>query len=174
MADDHLDKLLGSLESSFDAGIARAEEEAASDLALSLLQDSSLHDALRCGGTVEAHLEGRAPLEVTQVGPDYVSCAGHTSVVVPLTRTWLSISPVGSGPSFTDLPFLALLRRMVRGGGTVEVRSRRLTYRGRLVRACSDHVVVSRESAGTDGPSARQLHVPLDAIDELHVHEAAR
>lgn len=175
MADDHLNELLHSLESSFDASVARAEEEAASDLALSLLQDSRLADVLGRAGRVQLHIDGRPPLTVTEVGRDYVRCERPAELLVPLERASYSVSAAGEPPASTGRPLLAVLRALVRARSCLDVRTHAGSYRGLLARACPDHIVVAREAwlQSSEVDDLRELHVPLRLIEEIQVLRGA-
>jgi hypothetical protein len=174
VADDHLNKLLDRLESSFDAGVARAEDEAASDLALSLLQDASLTDALQRDGALIVHLAEGSTAPVVRVGADYVACArAGGEVVVPLARAIVSGSPEGEPPLATERSLVSALRELVRRGAPVEVRTAVGTIRGRLAVATADHVVITRDGPphGFAGQADGRVYVALDAVAEIHVVE---
>ena len=66
-----LDPVLMSLAASFEAAVARSEEEAAADLALSLRQGRALIELLHQADGLEAHLAGGARYPVTLVGDDF-------------------------------------------------------------------------------------------------------
>jgi hypothetical protein len=136
LADDPaLDRLIASLDASFDASVARQEDEAASDLAFSLLQGRSFIEALR-GRSLALCLPegGRAP--VVALGRDYVVGGG---MVVPLLRSVL-VAGSREPPSAREDSLLEVLRRWARAGREVEVSTASGTFAGTLVCAAEDHL----------------------------------
>jgi hypothetical protein len=174
VADDNLRAVLGSLEATFDASIARAEDEAASDLALSLLQDLSLSEAVGRSGAFEAYLPDRPLAPVTEIGEDYAACERGGTVVVPLTRAVLRAAPGGPASERRDRTMLALLRERARRGGTVEVRACGALHRGALARACRDHIVLRTQRlhpADARNEARHEIYIALGAIEELRLPE---
>jgi hypothetical protein len=171
VADDHIDNLLTVLEASFDAGVARGEDEAASDLALSLLQDARLPAALERDGAVAVLLLGGARAPVTEVGEDYVACHFGMEIVVPLAHATLVADAGRERPSVSDLSFLGKLRALVRRGAIVEVHTVRGAHRGRLGAATPDHLVIVR--AGGGATRAGTFYVSLRAVIEVSVLDGA-
>jgi hypothetical protein len=165
-ADDNLRAVLGSLEATFDARVARAEDEAASDLAFSLLQDLSLSEAATRAGALEIVMGDRAPLPVAEVGVDYVAASGRSPTVVPLGRAALRTIPAGRAPESLDRSLLELLRAWAREGRAVAIHAGGGVHRGRLVRACRDHVVVNGYAGTARGDD---VLVPLEMIEQLRL-----
>ena len=84
-----MDKNLGStlreLDARFDATLAREEDEAAADLALSLQQDVALKITLGGKGWRMRLPEGSTQ-PVRSVGNDYAICGSRAEALVPLDR----------------------------------------------------------------------------------------
>jgi hypothetical protein len=154
LADDPaLERLIAALDASFDASLARCEDEAASDLAFSFLQGRSLIDAVR-EDPVEVWLAGGTRLPVAAVGRDFVSAGG---VLVPLRRAVLrSASGHGAAPIRPD-SLLEVLRTWARSGVQVEVSTAARLVAGRLGCAAADHVEVHASTA--------RWIVGMDAVD---------
>lgn len=86
---DQIDRLLGCIDASFEGALARDEEIAADDLALSYRQGRSLRDALaRAGGLRLVRQEASPP--VTFLGSDYLGLGEPTSSLVPLRHAIVS------------------------------------------------------------------------------------
>lgn len=170
VADDNLGSMLGSLEATFDARLARAEDEAASDLAFSLLQDLSLTEALERAGPLQVLRAGHPPIPVTEIGADYLGCAPAT--FIPLGRA-IARPIAGPTPVRTDQPLVALLRRHARRGTCARVTARGAVHTGVLARACRDHVVIARRRRGLDAlePASAETFIPLDLIDEIRLED---
>lgn len=167
MADRHIDRLIESLEATFDAGLARAEEEAASDLALSLLQDAELIDVLRRRGPLNALLPDGITLPVSSIGENYLACGSSGDVLVPLATAMVAAAPSGPSPQMSGLSLLGLLRQLVRRGRHVEIWGSGVRLRGRLARACADHVVVE-VPRGPDGDGA-EVFVGVRALERIRL-----
>lgn len=140
---DGLDRLIASLDASFEAAVARAEDEAASDLAFSLSQDRELSSAAARLGPLELLLSDGTSCAVARIGSDFFGAGEPLEVLVPASRALLregsegGPSPVRSG----DLARTVLLR-WARLGALVEVMGAPRSVRGRLTRASRDHVEV--------------------------------
>lgn len=171
MADEQVDRFLASLEATFDASVARAEEEAATDLALSLLQDATLADVVRRAGPLEAVcLHGT--VTVRSVGTNYLAC--DAGILLPLSRAIVRSVRGGTPPTITDDPLLSVLRRAARRGARVEITTTGGTVVGRLVRACVDHVVVHESIAGRRNRSDRgEALVGVAAIESIRIVDEA-
>ena len=167
MADERVNELLDVLEASFDAGVAAADDAAASDLALSLLQDLALAEAVTRSGTVDALLAGGARMRVAEIGTDYVRGDGSPARIVPLRRVLLTTSSDGAGPVRSEHSLVSLLRALVRRRAIVEVRTEWGLHSGRLLTAALDHVAVGVSNA----PGAR-FYIPIGAVAEVRVGAA--
>lgn len=167
MADSGVDRLLASLDAMFDAAVAREEDEAASDLARSLLQDLSLEETLPRLGPLMALLpEGRL-LEVSVVGLDYVT-AGSPAMFIPITRAMLLASD-GPSPEIKGEDLVTALRRMAHAARKIRVSSDGVEATGRLRRAAVDHILIETRSGrpvvvGIEAVRAVTL-VPEDSAD---------
>jgi hypothetical protein len=147
LADPGLRRTLEALEASFDAALDRSEEEAADDLAFSLLQDSRLPVVLSHGRGYVLQLAGRNPAPVSTVGPDFIGAGDPLEVVAPSVRAVvMRVSGAdgdGSGPppQRTGATIVEILRGWARRGVRVELNAEG-TFSGVLARACPDHVAV--------------------------------
>ena len=160
----HLHRVIDGLEATFDATLARAEDEAASDLALSLLQDAHLGDELRRGAWT-ALRPGRLPQAVVILAEDYV--VTEDGAAIRLSSALFVRDESGRRrPRDEDGSFLELLRRHVREGVQADVSTSAGALRGRLVRACVDHVALS-----TGGAGLPETLVPMAAIEAVRVVE---
>ncbi|HEX2049322.1 MAG TPA: hypothetical protein VHJ34_01675 [Actinomycetota bacterium] len=149
MTRDGLERYIATLDAAFDAAVAREEDEAASDLAFSLVQDRSLRERLaRAGEAGVVVAEGRIE-PVSAVGADYVAAGDPASIAVPL-RVAEVVWRDGRGarPATLDGTLLELLRSWARAGAGTTIDTIRASWNGRLVAAGRDHVVV--RSRGRD------------------------
>lgn len=155
MADSGVDRLLASLDATFDASIAREEDEAASDLAHSLLEDLSLGDVLPRVGPLTVVLPGGVSLPVSVVGRDYVA-GGSPPTLIPITGALLMVSGE-SDPAVMPEDLAAALRRLARAGSTVRATCQGVEVVGRLRRATVDHILM--ETAG-----GRPVVIAIEAV----------
>jgi hypothetical protein len=154
LADDPaLERVIAALDASFDASLARREDEAASDLAFSFLQGRSLVDAVR-GGPIEVWLSGGTRLPVASVGRDFVAAG---VLLVPLRRAVLHSVPGPGAPPGRSDSLLEVLRGWARSGAEVEVSSTSGLVGGRLACAAADHLELRATSA--------RWIVGMDAVD---------
>lgn len=156
-----VDRLVSSIEASFGAAIAREEDVAASDLALSLRQGRSLAEVLgRQGGRV---VRGGGERAISEVGRDYVVLRGGTGAeeIIPLPRLG-SVRP-GSGerPVVSDEPLVGRLRRWCRGGGAITVETSDGAFEGRLSVVGVDYLEL--QAAG--GP----MIVPVEKVRSVRL-----
>lgn len=142
---DAIDRLLRSLEDRFETDLGTTERVAASDLALSLLQDQSLRElAPRGSGLAADGRHGR--IEVGTIGADFVADVSCS--------TYLRLSDVVLGevrgidaPLAYEGSLLDALRGLSRKRPelTVELADRSLT--GILERVGRDHLVLITQGA---------------------------
>ncbi len=160
MADSGTERFLSDLELSFEAELAREDHAAATDLALSLLQDESLPGAV-AQGAAAVRVDGQR-VAVSEVGPDYVA-AGPPDVLVPLRHAVVEVRPDRRGaPVRTRGDLLTRLRRLVRDGASVIVVTREGSrYGGRLAAAARDHLRVVEDERTTLIPLAQIHHVKI-------------
>lgn len=137
-----LSTFLRKLEDSFDAQLARAEDEAAADLAFALRQDKTLRQRLErrpCQIWVDGSWH-----DVAAVGPEVLVIGDPTRILVHSSTACLreaSGNPPRSAPSW-----LSVLRALAREGAEVELISLvGARAAGRLIAASADHLWV-------DGP----------------------
>lgn len=136
MTDDRFSGLFESLEATFAAAEAAAEDLAADDLALSLRQDRTLVDVLlRHGCSLER--AGALPEPVVAVAPDHVETA--TGNLVPLAAAVVRLEPTPP-PAQRDVTLLSVLREYVRSGADVQVEGPSGLVRGRLTTVGRDHL----------------------------------
>lgn len=153
-----LDPVITSLAASFEASVARSEDEAAADLAFSLRQGRALIEVLRVAKGVEAHLSGGARYPVTLVGDDFCGFGEPASRVV----TWETVmfSPTASAaPIRFAGDLIALAREWTRRAAHVEVATAAGRLRGRLAEAGSDYLCVMAST----GPR----YIPRAALTEM-------
>lgn len=169
MAADDATPIVSGLEAAFDARIARAEDEAASDLAFSLLQDLTLAEALQRAGAIDVVRPGGMASPAVEIGPDYVICA-FPRAIVPLRRAVFRGADRAELPKPSDEPLVTALRALARTGRTVEVGAGGSRHRGRLARAGRDHLVIEipeRQPPGSRPARTREVYVPLTAVGEI-------
>lgn len=143
MADAHIDRWLSSLNATFEAAMAREEEQAAGDLAFSFLQDLNQVETLRRGKAAVLRLAGGASLPVGRVGSDYIAAGNPPNLLVPLERAVILIAASGPAPETADDSLLLLLRRAARLGASVHVTTSQGQWEGRIAKAAADHTVIS-------------------------------
>jgi hypothetical protein len=156
VADSELEKVLQALDADFDAALARQEDAAASDLALSLLQDRELSDRLTAAPHF-AELSNGVRLRVMAVGPNYVTVGRDD--LVPLARAIYRRSEGGAPPRSSSTELLAMLRSWVRTGSVVEIEAQGRALAGHLVMAGRDHLALDT--------AAGRVMVPLQGIDRV-------
>jgi hypothetical protein len=159
VADTRLLKLLSSLEVQFDAAVAREEDEAASDLALSLRQGLVLRDVMRRGPWV-ARFDGFAR-PVSLVGRDFVACDGPDAILVPQRRLVVAPSDSGDAARFSPASLVETLRAVCRSGADVEITCGEAAINGRLIQVGPDHAAVLSAS----GPT----FIALEAVDRVRL-----
>ncbi len=147
MADPQLDRLLSSLEVTFEAAVNREEEEAATDLAFSLGQDQPLQEVLLRGGPLRLLLEDGAAIPVSIVGADYVIAGDPPRLVAQASATFVTGGD-SRLPREAATSLLTVLRTWARSGASVAVEADGRSYNGVLVQATSDHLVL-------DAPAGR-------------------
>lgn len=156
MRDRRLESLFAGLDASFDASVAREEDEAASDLAFSLLQGRRLHDVLTRSGAFDFLLGDGSSIAAGTLGADYVA-GGRPPIVVPLARAAYEHSKSPQpGPRVEAETLLELLRRWARDGAEVVVASSCGRFSGTIVHAGNDHVAILAGS--------REILLGLDAV----------
>ncbi len=143
MADAHIDSWLSSLNASFEAAVEREEEQAAGDLAFSLLQDLGQVETLRRGKAAALKLAGGASLPVARVGSDYLAAGNPPNLIVPISFAVVLVGPSGPAPEIADDSLLLLLRRAARLGTYARISSTEGDWQGRIVKAGVDHLIVN-------------------------------
>lgn len=157
--DPRLQRLFTSLGATFEAEIARDEEEAAEDLAFSLRQGRSLADVLERGSWHLMTPAGRRP--VSFLGADYA--VADPAIVVPLGSAVFAASDEPSQVDVSDGTLLQFLRSLARSGALVEVTSHAGVFGGRLLWTGTDHVVVDT--------GAGRIAIALGGLEMVVVRE---
>ena len=165
MAEAPADRVIRSLEAAFDAAEARAASEAASDLALSLVQDRSLAQALQRLAAAEVVTGSGTTLPVSVVGADFLIAGSRARVLIPLECAVVVNRPTGPAPTTTELTLLQILRTLSRRGTRLEVVGDDIAYAGRLVAAGRDHIVLDTSRGRVFIASARLQFVRLLSED---------
>lgn len=137
-----LDRLFSSLEAQFGAAVARAEEEAAADLALSLRQGLSLGETLATGAWTVTTPFG--PRVVREVAKDHVRVAPGGEIV-PLASAVFQRTE-GSEALHTDHTLIQVLRDAVRGWRGIEIVLGHRTFVGTPVACGETHILVAGRS----------------------------
>jgi hypothetical protein len=119
VTDPRLERLFASLDASFDAALAREEDEAATDLALSLRHDLPLTEVV-LRGSWSVRLAGGAQAPVTVAGRDFIGTDGSDPLIVPVGRAVLQAAPCPR-PRGSDLSLLELLRIMARRAAKLQI-----------------------------------------------------
>lgn len=160
--------LIDSLEASFDAAIARREDEAASDLALSLLQGRALTDIAAREGAWDLRLGDGRVLPVSLVGSDFIAAGNPPSVLVPSGRAVLIRAATGATAQRSDGTLIEELRGLAGLGAAIRVDAECGSFEGVLVRAGPDHVVlkgkVGEALVALAGVSVLELKRQQDAL----------
>jgi hypothetical protein len=160
--DPRLQGLFTSLGATFEAEIARDEDVAADDLAFSLRQGRSLADVIERGSW--DLLTPSGPRTLAIVAGDYVAAGSSPVFITPLAgATFVAGSAHITPAMLSDRTLLQLLRRLSRGGFDVELETASGQFRGRLLWAGTDHVVID----GIRG----QVALGLDALQWIRVAE---
>lgn len=137
---DIVDNVVRPLEVVFDAAVARDEELAADDLALSLDQDRTLEDVVtRASRLTTLRLGGRAR-PVARIGVDYVETMSPGSEYMPLDQAIYRVDGSGEAIEPLETSFLEILRTLVRAHAFVELETREGKFTGTLARARRDHL----------------------------------
>lgn len=142
--------LLADLDALFGAQIARQEEEAADDLAISLRADRRLAEVLTSDAFALVVNERTVPVE--RVGRDFVQCG---EFVAPFDRSHF-IACSNGGARAIDLSFVECLRSLARGRATVEFGLGDRILQGVLSSVGADHAI-ARARTGS-------VVVPLGSI----------
>lgn len=141
MAESDLEGLFASLDAGFEGASARADEEAANDLAFSLAQDESATRILGRSGHHLLMADGaRGPIMI--VGRDYVIGGPSGDLVIPLERCVAVANAEASLPEIRDSDLTALLRSAARNGATVEIDVGCIVLTGRVRAASPEHMVI--------------------------------
>lgn len=140
MGDAGLQPIFESLELGFEVALARDEEEAASDLTLTLRQAQSLREILE-RRPVSLRLGDSSPARVTCIGRDFVLCA-EEGLIAPLGAGSYVVGSVGVRPQSSPETLLEKLRALVRSGDSATFLTPTGAVRGRVAAAGSDHVEI--------------------------------
>lgn len=139
---DAIDDLIRPLDVAFDAAVARDEEVAADDLALSLDQDRTLSQVLdrtRGAMVLNADPEG-AQRYVDGVARDYVWTNHPTPTLTPLYQAIFKVPGRRERVEQRSDTFIDRLRQLARASQTIEAATRFGTFFGTITRARRDHL----------------------------------
>lgn len=150
--DSRLEQLFSSLDASFNAALDRSEEEAATDLAFSLIQDRSERDHLRHAGFSVRSAGGTLP--IVRLGEDFVETADGW--LFRLGQAVVVRDETAAPPLERPESLIEVLRHGSRRGADVQAETPSRYYRGRLVRCGPDHVCLR------SGP--KQILIPLGLV----------
>lgn len=164
MAGSRFERLFDELDAGFEAAIAHEEDVAADDLALALGQGTDLATAVTRRGWI-LHSPGSAPAPVIEIGEDYLvaSCADIT-LVLPKEQAILSADPEVPPARASRRGMLEVLRAQARREAQLEIVTGQGSFRGRLVRAAVDHLIVRSKN--------RDVAIPLVAVQEVRIDPA--
>jgi hypothetical protein len=154
-----LDPVISNLAASFEASVARSEDEAAADLALSFRQGRALIEALGLAPGIEARLPGGAGCPVTLLGDDFCGFGDPVTRVLTWEKAVFQINASGAVPTRFPGDLIALAREWTRRGAHVEVVTQAGGLRGRLAEAGSDYLCVMA--------AADPHYVPRAAFTEM-------
>jgi hypothetical protein len=138
---DQLDGLFVSLEAGYEAILSREEDAAASDLALSLLQDRDLASALANSGPIGLRRDGVA-IPVIALGRDYVVLGDRGRSIIPLSSCGAFETCSGNEPAGVDGRFTQVMRTFVRDRAVVRIGTPLGMIEGVAMSAGRDHVIV--------------------------------
>ena len=163
MADDRVDGLLQSLGATFDAAVAREEEEAAADLAMSLRQGRSFADVL-ARSSWRATLDAGSSAPVEAVGPDFVVANWGGRHLIPMAH--VEVSPTtGVRPDRISMGFVELLRDVARAGKAVIALSSQGEHSGILRWVGPDHLALEGRRGLVLMPLAALRRVTVETRD---------
>jgi hypothetical protein len=134
--------MLSELAASFDAAVARSEDEAASDLALSFRQGRTLVEVLLRAGGLEARLRDGLRCSVALIGDDFCGGGEPVTRVVPWAAACFQPSPAAAPPSRYHGDLMSFARDLTRRGARVEVASTAGSLQGVLAEVGSDYLCV--------------------------------
>lgn len=154
-----LDPVITSLAASFEAAVARSEDEAAADLALSLRQGRALIEALSLVEGIEGHLSGGARYVVTLLGDDFCGIGEPVTRVFTWGAAVFQSTASAAAPKRFAGDLIALAREWTRRGAYIEVVTAAGGLRGRLSEAGSDYLCVMAAA----GPR----YIPRAALTEM-------
>lgn len=159
--DAELERVVARLEARFEAALARDDEEAAADLAVSFAADEPLNiSIMRAGGGV-LQLAAGEQHEVSSVGSDYVACGDPAWLISPIGAVSVLLAGQGDPPSEIPDTFRQVARRWARERRFVVVTATIGETRGLLMRVSPDHLEV-RGLAGL-------LLVPLQLVTSIRL-----
>ena len=145
MGDAGLQSLFDSLELGFEVGLARDEEEAASDLAVTLRQSQGLREVLaRYPAIFQA--PGVSPASISLLGHDCVM-SEDAGLLAPIAAVHFHVGPAeGDRPRLTPETFVQVLRRWARLRSPVAIQAEAGPVTGRLMACAEDHIEIQAKS----------------------------
>lgn len=153
---DHIDQMLHGLSATFEGSVARHEELAADDLAVSFLQGRSLHEVLERGKSLTLLDRGASGLSISLLGSDYVAVGRPPRLIVPLEHAVLRVGSDNESPRHVEESWIQRARSW--RGRRVLVRMLESESGGVLSLVGADYLVLSRE---------QQIVIPAGAVRSL-------
>lgn len=154
--DYELERVIARLEQRFDAAVTREEEEAASDLAVSLEHDRSFARLVRAGSALRL-LEGDgATPPISVIGSDYCGTGEPIGCIRRLGTAALITEEGGPRPALRRDTFQEVLRRWARSRPRIDLRLASGDLQGRLGPVGPDNLMM-------EGPGGRVI-VPLGLV----------
>ncbi len=159
--DAELEKVVARLEARFEAALARDDDEAAADLAVSFAADEPLSISIRKAGGGLLQLPAGEQHEVSAVGVDYLACGHPAWLISPIGAVSVLLGGEGDPPSELPDTFRQVARRWARERRFVDVTATIGETRGLLMRVSPDHL----ELRGVAG----LLLVPLQLVTSIRL-----
>lgn len=147
--------VVSDLEASFAAALRRDEDQAADDLARSLVCEQSLARAVSYLQDPEALSTDGRRLAVFEIAEDHLLARPERPTCVPFASAVIRGQPGGSTPDSkaritrSTRTLSQRLRDWSQRGATVRVVTARGTYEGALTRATKDHLALTSPSGET-------------------------
>ena len=154
MADAGLQSLFDSLEVGFGAALARDEDEAAADLAVTLRQSQSLREIL-VRSPARFHAPGITSASISLLGRDFVM-SERRGLLARIDAVHFTIGTGTSRPRLSPETFIQFLRCRARERAPVRVETAAGRVLGRLMATPEDHL----EIVGSFG----RVLVPLSGV----------
>ncbi|MGI8774403.1 MAG: hypothetical protein ACR2KQ_05205 [Actinomycetota bacterium] len=156
---DHIDQMLQGLSAAFEGSVARHEELAADDLAVSFLQGRSLHEVLGRGKALALLDREASGPPVSLLGSDYVAVGKPPRLIVPLEHAVVRVGSDNEPPQHIEESWIQRARSW--RGRRVLVRVLGSEMSGVLSLVGADYLVLTRE---------QQIVIPAGAVRALTLY----